>query len=366
MLDSGDLFHLHPNVSQKDREHLDAKAEVILKSYAKAGCKGVAVGDRDLGLYGVEGLKKLAAKASFPFLCANLVDDKQQMVFTPNVTVDAAGYTVGIFGLITPGATPGEGYQVTDAVKAAAEQVKALENQKVDLIVMLAHLDRRDASLVMKAHKGIDLALGGQSMGSSRFLEKMGGGWWVESGQKGKYLNVVAAHLSTKGHKPFVVREEASKLKGELTALDSRIKRYARMAKGPARPGTRSADPSRYEGIIKSLQRQRSELVEKTKLLSRAADDAPFLSLEAVALNKKLRDDEEVGKWVSEYNKAHPKLKPSRSARRGTGAMRDAASKRTIPHKAIRTLHAADKKDAKAEKKTGAKKEAETKKEEKK
>jgi 2',3'-cyclic-nucleotide 2'-phosphodiesterase (5'-nucleotidase family) len=340
VVDSGDLFFKQNTLPDGLKIATDAKADVMLRILAKQDCKAAAVGDRDLGIYGVEGLKKLTEKASFPFLCANLVDDKDKPVFTPHVLVEAAGFKIGIFALLTPGANLDnkEKYKLVDPGKVARTQVDELIKKKADVIVVLTHLDRRDAEKMLKDIEEIDLLLGGQSMGTNQYLERIGNAWWADAGQKGKYVNFITLNMA-KGKRPFVVREEAAKLKLELEKLDQRIARYVKMSKGPAKPNTRTASKDRFKGVISSLVRQRDQIAVKAQNLTKASPDAPFLSFQAVAMNKKLRDQEETKKWVEEYKSKHD-TKPSRShVKQVKSAVKHGIKPtRTIPHKAIRTM----------------------------
>ncbi len=335
------MFHTSNTLAETQKEAVMVKADLLLKAYADQGVAGIGIGDRDLSALGVDVLKGFAKAAKFPFINANLVVAKSgEPVFTPNLVVERAGLKIGLFGVITAGAnlTEKEEYQLLNPVDVAKEQVKQLQDGGAEVIVMLAHLDRRDAGAVIKDVPGIDIVLGGQSMGTSRFIERLQDAWWVEPGQKGKHLAVVTLNVPEGGKRPFVVREESQKLRDELKAVDQRIARYVKLANGPSKPGTRTANKDRFKGVIKSLERQRKELAEKATKIAKAAPDAPFLSLEMVAMSKKLRDDEEIAGWVTEYKAKydvkkgrratlpHPDKPISRTTRPG----------RAINHKAIR------------------------------
>ena len=341
MLDSGDLYHRLNTISEGEREAADVKADLYMKTYSKAGCKGLGIGDRDVGGFGVAGLKKLEAKAKFPFLCSNLTDVDGKPVFTTHTVVDAAGYKVGIFALLTPGAnlTEKEKYRFVPPVESAKAMVEKLKSEKVDAIVLLAHLDKRDVEKIVAEVEGISMVLGGQSMSHSKSLERLGNTWWTEAGQKSKHVNVVTLNVVEPGLKPFVVREESDKLKTELAGLDNRIKRYVKLAQGPSTPGTRSSNKGRFKGVIASLVKQRKALAARAGQLKQEDPNAPFLAFEAVPLNKKQREDEEVAGWVTAYKTKYD-TKPKRPAMsRGSrkGITRNPTN-RKIPHAAIRAL----------------------------
>lgn len=287
---------------------LKAKAELLVEAFDRQGAHAVAVGDRDIGALGIDALVELDKKSKFPFLCANVMNEKGEPVFKPYVVLEAAGYQIGVLAVVTGGAEIGdkEKYQLAPHIEAADKAATELLSKGVDAIILLAHLDRRDSSKLVNEVKGINLVLGGQSMGSSRFLESLGDAWWVEPGQKGKFLNIITMHLSAKGSKRFVVREQATKLKGELKDLDARIERYVRLINGPARPGTRTQNKDRFKSVIKSLVKQREGLETQAAGLSEVSGDSPFLSFESIPLNKKMREDPDTATAVEEFEKKYP------------------------------------------------------------
>ena len=337
MVDTGDLLHMHTNIPDGDRAALDAKISLFIKGFEKHNLAALGVGDRDLALLGVDGLKEKFKDAKFPLLCANVVDTAGKPAFTPYKMVESAGYKIGLFGLVTGGAEPKDKdkYKLESPTDTAVKVVEELKKEGAQAVVLLAHLDRRDCLAIAEKVPDVDIILGGQSMGTSRFLEPMGNAWWVDSGQKGKYVNFIVMNMPTAAKRPFVVREEAGKLKEELKSLDSRIERYVQIAsKGPT-PGTRTQNIDRFKNIIASLVKQREDLAKRAEKLTRPADDAPFLGLEAVGMNKALRDDTEVQGWVEAYEKEHP----AKRGARGHGATRSGKAQQlrtAVPRESVR------------------------------
>jgi len=302
------MFTLSNGIPEGEKELTQTRAELFINSYNKQKVAGYGLGDRDVSAFGIDGLKTLAAKAQFPFLCSNLVDMEGKPVFVPHVVVAAAGYRIGVFSILTGGAEVAEKdkYKVLPSIEAARVEVAALDKEGVDAVVMLAHMDKGDTENLAREVPGIDLFLGGQSMGSSQVLEPLGTGFWAEAGQKGKFLNIIVLNLTTPGHKQFVLREEADKLRKELAELDDRIKRYSKLQGVQGAPGTRTADPARFKGVVDTMLKRREGLAQKAAGLTKVKDDAPFLSFESVAMSKTLRDDTETAKWIEEFEKKYP------------------------------------------------------------
>ncbi len=316
LLDSGDLFHSRNSVSEGDRESVKAKAGLYFTAYGKMGYAGLGLGDRDLGTLGVEALKELAAKATFPLLNANVVDQEGKAVFTPFTIVTAGGFKLGLFSLVTGGSQisgdEAAKYKVLPPADATKAAVDGLVQQNVDAVILLSHMDKRELKKVLEATDGIDLVLGGQSPGTSRSIDDVGNTWAVETGQKGQNLGMIILNMPEGAKRPFVVREASEKLTQELATIDQRIKRYQKMLEGPERPGTRTQNKSRFKSIVQTMLKQREELVSRARKLEKARDDAPFLSFEMLPVKKELADDPALSKLVEEYKAKHPAKPHSR------------------------------------------------------
>ena len=306
LVDTGDIFERSYSVTEAKRPELEARAELYMRSYEKMGYDAISLGDRDVRLVGVELLQKFDKMVKFPILCANLVDTEGKSVFTDSVVIERGGYRIGLFGLITGGAEAREGsiYKVRPAEETAIEMVKKLREQNVEAIVLLAHLNRRDAAALAEKVPGIDVILGGQGESPSKFLESIGTTptFFAEAGGRGQHMNTVVMHFSVDQYKPFVVRETPTKMLDELRSVDARIQRYAGVINKPAKPGTRSASKDRYIKLIQNLLKERDELAGRIKGLKAVDAEAPFLTLKDVPVPKTLEDDPDVAKWITEFH----------------------------------------------------------------
>ncbi|MEQ3353603.1 5'-nucleotidase C-terminal domain-containing protein [Aedoeadaptatus acetigenes] len=145
------------------------------------GYKAMVPGNHDFN-YGYQALvdfKNQAAPAKgssegFDILAANIIKNTGTNDFKGQTILDVDGVKVGIFGIATeetkvksnPKNT--EGITFLDPVEVARAQVKSLKDQKVDVIVMLAHVGIDDATVVKTtdiAEKvdGIDVIIDGHS-----------------------------------------------------------------------------------------------------------------------------------------------------------------------------------------------------------
>ena len=142
-IDAGDLApgaEDDPNLA--DSAARATRTALVLKAYRRMGVDAVTVGERDLAL-GASALRKLCDEAKVPVVAANLWDGQGQRLFPPDRVVQAGALTVGVFGILDLGATPGSaplGVTVSDAATAAREAVTSLRARGARLVIGLFHV----------------------------------------------------------------------------------------------------------------------------------------------------------------------------------------------------------------------------------
>ena len=96
--------------------------------------------------YGVPLLRKAVAQAGFPFVAANVMDERGRPFVAPLAWVRRKGLNVAIVGATTPGSMVWDrenlkaaGLTVTDIVPAVRERVREARRRKADVVVVLLH-----------------------------------------------------------------------------------------------------------------------------------------------------------------------------------------------------------------------------------
>jgi 5'-nucleotidase len=160
LLDAGDTFQggLASNLSE---------GGVVIDAYNALGYTALAVGNHDFefGARDADGtepagadprgaLKAAAARARFPFLAANLVDEANGLAVnwpnvSPSTLVRAADVAVGLIGVMTADALTKTlaanvgGLRTTPLVPAILTQARALRARGARLVVVVAHAGGR-------------------------------------------------------------------------------------------------------------------------------------------------------------------------------------------------------------------------------
>ena len=233
VVDGGDMFQgtLESNLTEG--------ADVVA-AYNRIGYTAVAIGNHEFD-YGPEGpavtagpgedprgaLKARAREAKFPFLAANIVDDKTgSRIIWPNmpgaVLVEVAGVKLGIIGASTESTAtttmPANfaGLRISPAAQAIVEQATALRSQGARVIIATMHIgaackkfeDPDDASSCDKADElfrmlhdlprgTVDVIVGGHT--HAGIAHRLDGVAVIESYSSGRAFGRVDVKLDADG-----------------------------------------------------------------------------------------------------------------------------------------------------------------------
>jgi predicted CXXCH cytochrome family protein len=197
VVDSGDLLNEDEEIPESVQQASRLKAELIAQIYKQIGIDAVNVGELDLVL-GVDYLKELEKKQDFPFISANLVDDKDAPIFKRYVIKNVNGKNVGIFGVIGDTSEmvskvkqiTNEAVSVQDPLQAAESIVKELAG-KVDYMIALTHQGTNRDWVIARRVKGIDLVVGGHDKQKTKEPFEADKTLIVQSGEKNQYQGML-------------------------------------------------------------------------------------------------------------------------------------------------------------------------------
>jgi hypothetical protein len=147
----------------------DVRTHIVLASYSRLGVDVVTLGERDLEL-GREGLKAALKGAEFTVVAANLFGKGDERPFPADQVIDAAGQTIGVFGILdVPGDRAADlqrwGFRTGDAEQAATSEAQSLRSRGARLVVGLFHVvgGRARAEEILARVSGVDVAILGHA-----------------------------------------------------------------------------------------------------------------------------------------------------------------------------------------------------------
>ena len=201
VVDSGDLLNEDEEIPESVVQSAKLKADLIVRILKYIGIDAVNVGEMDLVL-GVDYLKELVKKHDFPFVSANLVDDKGAPIFKRYVVKNVNGKNVGIFGVMGDTSEmvskvqqiTGETVSVQDPLKAAEAIVNELAG-KVDYMIALTHQGTNRDWVIARRVKGIDLVVGGHDKQKTKDPFEADKTLIVQAGEKNQYQGLLEITL---------------------------------------------------------------------------------------------------------------------------------------------------------------------------
>jgi 2',3'-cyclic-nucleotide 2'-phosphodiesterase (5'-nucleotidase family) len=207
VVDAGDLLNEDEELPESVQESAKLKADTIVQAFNYIGIDAANVGELDLVL-GIDYLKELEKKQNFPFISANLVDDKNVPFFKRYVIKKVNGKNIGIFGVIgdtsemvskikqiTNGAA-----NVQDPLQAAESVIKELSG-KVDYTIALAYQGTNRDWVLARRVPGIDLIVGGHDKQKTRDPYEADKTLIVLPGEKNQYQGML--EITMDGTKTF-------------------------------------------------------------------------------------------------------------------------------------------------------------------
>lgn len=154
LLDAGNTF----GGSGAEGRH---SAALTVEAMGLMGYDALNLGEGEF-LFGRPFLEEQRARASFPFLSANLVEpDSGERPYTPYVIVEAGRLRVGIVGLASPELYRGHALTAQDPHSALQAVLPEVE-EAADLVIVLARMSDAEAVGLLNSVEGVNvLAIGG-------------------------------------------------------------------------------------------------------------------------------------------------------------------------------------------------------------
>jgi 2',3'-cyclic-nucleotide 2'-phosphodiesterase (5'-nucleotidase family) len=201
LLSAGDMFQGTP-VSNLFH------GKPVIEAMNRMGFDAMTLGNHEFD-WGMNVLHDLRKTAAFPFLSANIVDEKGSLLpgVKPYRILQRKGLKIAVIGITTPEThyttKPGniKGYRVIAAEKALPPLIETVKKEGAVLIIVLSHMgldeDREMASLV----NGIDLIVGGHSHTEVKTTVVVGSTIIVQAGYYGQFLGVMKIAVDTNAKK---------------------------------------------------------------------------------------------------------------------------------------------------------------------
>ncbi len=201
--DSGDrLFRVDMALLSTEEAERRLRAMLLVDSASLGGLDAMGIGRLDLGA-GLGYLKKLAQRATFPMLSANLVDRHGKLLFDASLLVERGDLKVGVTAVL-PDDVLGEDFRTIPAKRVVRAEVKALRARGAQLVVVLSNLSEEENRKLAR-RSGADVILGSSSRRLTPEGERQGKTLLGSAGARGRYLGDLRWYGSGTGKGPHLV-----------------------------------------------------------------------------------------------------------------------------------------------------------------
>lgn len=223
LFDTGGVFL--KNLGDAVNEPLvELTAATMVEGLGRIGYDALNLGRADL-LLPPALLRRLAAKARFPVLSANVADPAGALPFTGRIVKRVGGVRVGVFGLsgdqpLGLPRLPGRDLAVLDPTAGAREAVEHLRRTS-DLVVCLSQLGLEADARLAREVPGIDVILGGFSRQTTATPRIEGSTLILQAGAKGMHIGRLALQLVRGRQEPWIPRAAARG--GEARVFDWKL-----------------------------------------------------------------------------------------------------------------------------------------------
>jgi 2',3'-cyclic-nucleotide 2'-phosphodiesterase (5'-nucleotidase family) len=271
----------------------------MLQGFNLIGTDAVNVGHLDLAA-GLPFLKSLADQAEFPFLSATLVNDDDDLIFTPHTIVEKGGLKLALIGA-SGSIQPGDGYRTLDLLPALKKAVKDVKSRS-DLIVLLFHGTKDERQQVLDSGLPISLILQSHDrVFSKNFSTAIP---YAAAGTEGKYITLVTLTISDPGE-PFA---DLAKAQQNLRFVE-RTRKNIRRGKPQDVPLEEIyADDPKMLARVELVNKREAEANQILKTSRNGIEN------ERISLSKDVADDGELATLVSEAVQAAQQVRSAKPA----------------------------------------------------
>lgn len=318
LIDSGNLLFKRKTVAKgPNQERLTADA--ILSIYSAIGFDAVAVGPRDLA--GGIALLQQSKQKGFPWVSANIVDDKGQLLFNKLIKKKIHGQTIVITAVSSaPERTiPGVRMQSwKEVLPALLKQIKV--DNPASFVILLSSLNTGVNKQITATFPEISLLIGADPSKGNISPTLMNKSILSQTAKQGKYQGIMEISFGNSRIWGKDSKKKLADLQNKLGSLNWQLRRLLKKSQ--------KADvPEKYTATITRLEKEKEELTTAIKAMEqqvaeeqKAGSVTDQFTYSFLALKKNMPNDqpteERIKKLNSEIRSLNKKKKETRKAAR--------------------------------------------------
>ncbi len=270
----------------------------ILAAYEKMKYDGVAVGPKDLAA----GRDFLLSRSplDFPWLSANLYDNKNNLLFPPYLILDKKGIKVGIIALTGKLSHKTDDFSIAPWQEVLPALVDSVA-KKCDILLLLSSLNRKENTTIAEKFSRIDILLSASSRSGNLQPKIINNTILTQTKKQGKYLGILTCTIGQSGKWEVNIEKKRKHLHERLLATGKKFEQTEHNT---------AIRPKKKKKLLSSLQEQQQTILNQLEELEKQQNqqgetnqtDSTFRQ-RFIALQKSMPEDKEINTIVKNIKK---------------------------------------------------------------
>ena len=213
-----------PKNEKSDTNYVKEIAELQAQAYKKISYNAINVGIYDLN-FGCDYLLELRRKYNLPFISANLINEKDELIFPSSMIFEKNGIKISLIGITADNGNDNRLYHTKHYIEAIRHELEKLQ-ENVDCIILLTDIKFNKIKNIADNFSRINLIVrsgGGVMMFTD--ARKIGHLYHTAVGYQGRSIIELNIHKKRPGDFTDITR-----LKKQIKYKESRIKNYKERA----------------------------------------------------------------------------------------------------------------------------------------
>lgn len=222
---------------------------------------GVAIGPLDLT--GGTELLVSSNKQGFPWLSANLLDQKGRPLVSPSRTICVGKIKATLIGLTGPIAELPKNVSRAEWHQVLPKLLKK-QSGKQDIIILLSTLLPAENEAIARQFPEIQVIVTGDESSGNKNPQQINNSLLTQTDHQGKYLGMLSIDWGKSGKWGTDNREELNTLRNRISALDWQLKRMRQ---------NKDSQQAEFAEKIKMVEENRAGVEQQLKTLQQQATD---------------------------------------------------------------------------------------------
>ncbi|MEN8199037.1 MAG: UshA-like (seleno)protein [Thermodesulfobacteriota bacterium] len=310
LLDSGNLlFKRSPIAPGVNQTRLTAEA--IIDIYQDLHYDAVGVGPLDLA-GGLEFLRQ-SKERGFPWVSANLFDDKQNPLFPQWIRREKGKTEIFVTAISAAAPQMAGDFQIKSWKSVLPGLLQRIKTEsKEPFIILLSTLSDEENRLIAEKHPDIHLLIGGDQRKGNISPRIVDTTLLTQTSKQGKYQGLIEIQLGRQRQWVKDAAKELAELQNRLGSVNWQFKRLEKKASTPGSANTFTAPMERLRKEIETLETAITSAAKRVETEKTGGITGDLYNSRLIELKSSMPDDPAISRKLAELRQRIRKLHGNR------------------------------------------------------